>query len=451
MPRVTLIHPCLGRRAGERRGLRTWQMQPLWVAALAASTPREVELRFYDDRLEKIPFDEPTDLVGISVETYTARRAYQIASEYRRRGVPVAMGGIHATLCPTEVAEYAECVVTGEAEQTWPQLVDDLRHGRLERFYRPNGGAFPTGWRYDRSVLHGKRYLPIKLIEFGRGCRLTCEFCAVQTAFHSTYLQRPVDYVIAEVAATAANGDRAKLIFFVDDNLACEAGRLKEFLRALIPLRVRWVGQAGINVAHDPELLDLIVRSGCRCLLIGFESLQPANLREMGKPINEAHGGIERAVGELRRFRVPVYGTFVFGCDADTPDDFQRTVDFSVAHGFLLAAFAHLMPFPGTPLYLRLARECRLLHESWWLDPQYAYNTVAFQPRHLSPQELRRHCLAARREFFSWPSMLRRSLAAGPQQRNFWTVNLLHRVELGLRDGHPLGDQTWTRPLLRAQ
>ena len=451
MLRVTLIHPCLGRRAGERRGLRTWQMQPLWVAALAALTPREVELRFYDDRLETIPFDEPADLVGISVETYTARRSYQIASEYRRRGVPVAMGGIHATLCPDEVAEYAECVVGGEAEQAWPQLVDDLRRGRLQRAYRSNGGASPKGWQYDRSVFRGRRYLPIRLIEFGRGCRLTCEFCAVQTAFHNVYTQRPVDDVVAEVAATSASGDRARLIFFVDDNLSCEVDRLKEFLRALIPLRVRWVGQAGINVAHDPELLDLIVRSGCRCLLIGFESLQPANLREMCKPINEAHGGIERAVSELRRFHVPVYGTFVFGCDADTPEDFKRTVEFSVENGFLLAAFAHLMPFPGTALYRRLAGERRLLHERWWLDPRYAYNTVAFQPRHLSPEELRRECLAARRAFFSWRSMLRRSADAGARQRNFWTVNLLHRGELGLRDGHPLGDQAWTQPLLRAR
>ena len=276
---VTLIHPCIGRRAGERRGLRTWQMQPLWSAALTALTPRDVALRFYDDRLEPIPFDEPTDLVGISVETYTARRAYQIASEYRRRGVPVVMGGMHAMLCPEEVTEYAECVVTGDAEQTWPHLLDDFRDGRLEKAYRADGADALKGLRYDRSVFHGKRYLPVTLVEFGRGCRLTCEFCAVQTAFHNTYRRRPVDEVIAEVAITAPIGERANLIFFVDDNLSCEADHLKEFLRALIPLRVRWVGQAGINVAHDPELLDLIMRGGCRCLLIGLESLQPANLR----------------------------------------------------------------------------------------------------------------------------------------------------------------------------
>jgi radical SAM superfamily enzyme YgiQ (UPF0313 family) len=448
---VTLIHPCLGRRTGERHGLRTWEMQPLWAAALAALTPRDVELRFHDDRLDKIPFDEPTDLAAISVESYTARRAYQIASEYRRRGVPVAMGGIHATLCPDEVADYAECVVVGEAERTWPQLVDDLRRGRLEKFYRPGVGAPLQGLQYDRRIFVGKRYLPIKLIEFGRGCRLTCEFCSVQSAFQNTYRQRPLDETVAEVAATDAGGSRAKLIFFVDDNLACEPDRLKEFLRALIPLKVHWVGQAGINVARDPELLHLIVRSGCRCLLVGFESLQPANLRELSKSVNEAHGGVEQAVNELRRFRVPVYGTFLFGCDADTHESFPQTVEFCVAHGFLLAAFAHLTPFPGTPLYRRLAGEHRLLHETWWLDPGCAYNTVAFQPRRLGPEELRCECLAARRAFYSWPSMLRRGARAGLQQGTFWTVNLLHRAEVGLRDGHPMGDQAWTQPLLRVR
>lgn len=451
MPRVTLIHPCLGRRACEGQGLRTWQMQPLWAAAVAASTPHQVELRFYDDRLETIPFDEPTDLVGISVETYTARRAYQIASEYRRRGVPVVMGGIHATLCPDEVADYAESVVTGEAEETWPQLLADFFDGRMAKLYHAQRRDAQRVWRYERRIFRGRRYLPVRLIEFGRGCRLTCEFCAVQTAFHNTYIQRPLDQVVAEVAATPVDGDRDKLIFFVDDNLACEVDRLKEFLRALIPLRVAWVGQAGINVTHDPELLDLIVRSNCRCLLIGFESLKPANLHEMRKPINAAHGGIERAVAELRRFRVPVYGTFVFGSDTDTPDDFEHTAQFTIDNQFLLAAFAHLMPFPGTALHRRLGAERRLLQERWWLDPSYAYNTVAFQPRHLTPDQLRCKCLAARRRFFSWSSMLRRGVAAGAHQRNFWAVNLLHRAELGVRDGHPLGDQSWNEPLLLAR
>src|SRR5439155_11765531 len=133
--RLTIIHPCIGRKPGEKY-IRTWQMEALPAATLAGLTPPDVEVRFYDDRMEVIPFDEATDLVAVSVETYTAKRAYQIATEYRKRKVPVVMGGFHATLCPDEVAQHAEAVVCGEAEVLWPRVIDDARHGRLEKFYR---------------------------------------------------------------------------------------------------------------------------------------------------------------------------------------------------------------------------------------------------------------------------------------------------------------------------
>src|SRR5215212_3226243 len=136
--RLTIIHPCIGRKPGQSY-IRTWQMESLPAATLAGLTPDDVEVKFYDDRMELIPFDEPTDLVAISVETYTAKRAYQIASEYRRRHVPVVMGGFHATLATDEVSRFAEAVVVGEAENLWPAVIDDARHGRLQKFYRQQG------------------------------------------------------------------------------------------------------------------------------------------------------------------------------------------------------------------------------------------------------------------------------------------------------------------------
>src|SRR5688572_6737764 len=174
--RVTIIHPCIGRRRGDRGYIRTWQMEPLPAATLAGLTPKDVTVRFYDDRMEPIPFDEPTDLVAISVETYTAKRAYQIAGEYRRRGVPVVMGGFHAMLVPDEVARYAESVVVGEAEGLWPAVIDDHRHGTAKKFYRQPNGARPplAGLRPDRDIFRGKRYLPVGLVEAGRGCHFKC-------------------------------------------------------------------------------------------------------------------------------------------------------------------------------------------------------------------------------------------------------------------------------------
>src|SRR5881296_2986809 len=156
--RVTLIHPCVGRRSGDRSYIRTWQMEPLPAATLAGLTPKGIEVRFYDDRMEAIPFDETTDLVALSVETYTAKRAYQIASEYRRRRVPVVMGGFHATLVPDEVSRFSESVVVGEAEGLWPRVIDDARHGRLEKFYRQEKRPALAGLAPDRSIFRGKRY-----------------------------------------------------------------------------------------------------------------------------------------------------------------------------------------------------------------------------------------------------------------------------------------------------
>lgn len=271
--RLTLVHPCIGRKTGQRY-IRTWQMEPLPPAQIAALTPDDVEIRFYDDRMERIPFDEPTDLVAISVETYTARRAYQIATEYRKRGVPVVMGGFHATLCTDEVARYAEAVVVGEAEAVWLRVIEDFRVGRLEKTYRAVARPDLKGVRPDRAIFAGKRYLPIGLVEAGRGCHLKCEFCAIQSFFNSTQTRRPVEDIIAEIRQIKHD---KKLIFFVDDNITSNLEQAKAFFRALIPERIKWVSQASINVAHDEEFLQLIKESGCQGLLIGFESLNPEN------------------------------------------------------------------------------------------------------------------------------------------------------------------------------
>ncbi len=444
--RLTLIHPCIGRRVGDRSYVRTWQMEPLPAATLAGLTPRKnVEIRFYDDRLEDIPYDEATDLVALSVETYTARRAYQIASEYRARGVPVVMGGFHPSLCPDEVAEHAEAVVVGEAEETWPRLLDDFRHGKLEKFYRGEGRPSLEGVRPDRSIFRGKRYLKVGLVEAGRGCHFKCDFCAVQTVFSASQTRRPVDAILTELQEVKHT---SKLIFFVDDNITSNPAKTKEFLRALIPLKLRWVSQASINTAHDDEMLDLMVRSGCQGVLIGFESLNPGNLAAMNKGFNLARGGFEAALANLRRCKIRVYGTFVFGYDGDTPESFAPTVDFAIEHGFYIAAFNHLTPFPGTPLYGRLKDEGRLLYDAWWLDTSYRYNRIPFRPRGIEAEDLRAGCIEARRRFYSWPSILRRGFdpvnrANGFMWRNFYLINAMHRGDVSLRDHYPLGDESW--------
>ncbi len=449
--RLTLIHPSIGKRAGERY-IRTWQMEPLSPALLAGLTPTDVELRFYDDRMEPIPYDEPTDLVALSVETYTARRAYQIASEYRKRRVPVVMGGFHATLCADEVAQYAEAVVVGEAEEIWPGVIDDARHGQLEKFYRAEGRPRLDGLRYDRRIFTGKRYLPIGLVEAGRGCRFKCEFCAIQSFFESTHSRRPTDDILTELQALR---DEKKAFFFVDDNFASNLREAKEFLRALVPLRVRWVTQMSVNAAHDEEFVSLLRASGCQGVLIGFESLDRETLHMMRKDFNTTRGGYEPALANLRRHGIRVYGTFVFGYDNDTPETFAAALAFAMKHNFYITAFNHLTPFPGTPLYERLHQEGRLLYERWWLDDRYRYNHIPFVPTRMSPEALQEHCLAVRRDFYSAKNILRRGLSAVNRGnwymfRNFFFINAMHRAEIRVRNLYPLGDESWQGSLIHA-
>jgi radical SAM superfamily enzyme YgiQ (UPF0313 family) len=449
--RLTIVHPAIGRRLRQKY-IRTWQMEPLPPAVIAALTPSDVEVRFYDDRMEAIPFDEPTDLVAISVETYTAKRAYQIASEFRRRAVPIVMGGFHATLCPDEVALYAESVVVGEAEKLWPQVIDDYRHGTSQKFYRQSGRPSLVGSKPDRRIFRGKRYLPIGLVEAGRGCHFRCEFCAVQTVFGATQTRRPMDAILNEVASLK---DRKGLIFFVDDNITSNLAEAKAFFRALIPLRVRWVSQASINAAHDEEFLELLARSGCQGVLVGFESLNAANLAAMNKRFNLMGGGYAKALENLRRFRIRLYATFIFGYDADTTACFDDTVDFAMRHNFYITAFNHLTPFPGTELYRRLESEGRLLFPAWWLDNRYTYNMVPFQPGNMTPEDVERGCVDARRRFYSWSSILRRSVDPVNRDslfmfRNFFLINALHRSDVDGRNHYPLGEEGWQGPLLRA-
>jgi len=439
--KLTFIHPAIGHRAGESY-IRTWQMESLPVANLTALTPPDVDLAFYDDRMEAIPFDEPTDAVAIPIETYTAARAYQIASEYRARGVPVVMGGFHATLVPDEVARYAEAVVIGEAEGVWAEVVDDLRHGTLKRCY--HGAQQPlTNVRSDRRLFRGKRYLKIGLIETGRGCHFPCEFCAIQTFFGRTYRRRPADDVVAELQALKKE---KRVFFFVDDNFAADLKDAKPLLRELAKVGVRWITQMSIDAAHDEEFLDALRAAGCRGVLIGFESLDEKNLAAMNKRFNTMKGGFRRALENLRRHDIFVYGTFIFGYDHDTPESFDDAVDFATEEGMYIAAFNHLTPFPGTPLYKRLQKEGRLRFDAWWLDERYRYNALPFTPKSLKPEDVTAGCIAARRRFYGWPNIVKRSrrhMRDAYVFRNFFLVNAMHRNEISKRDGYPLGDETW--------
>lgn len=415
--RISLIYPNLGRH--EERGFRDRAaMEPLGLGVLAGLTPPDVEVALHDDRVEDIPFDEPTDLVAITAQVFTARRAYEISREYRDRGKKVILGGVHPTLLPREAAAHADSVLVGDAEGAWREVVEDLRAGRLKPRYRGAPGVAQEGGVLPRWDLYdGKGYLPINLVQYGRGCHFACDFCAVSAYFRRTHYYRPVPEVVAEVQAR-----KNRLFFFVDDNLISDHRAAKDLFRALIPLKIRWVSQASLDMLDDPELMDLMMESGCLGHVVGFESVDTGSLRGMGKVQNlrSGFGGYRKAVEELRDRGLQTWAAFTLGHDHDTVESLWQTLAFAKESRFAFSAFNILMPYPSTPLYRRLRAEGRLLFDGeWWVHPEYRFNHAAFRPANMTPDELTRVGLECRRDYNSLGSILRR---AGDPKTNLKTL-----------------------------
>jgi radical SAM superfamily enzyme YgiQ (UPF0313 family) len=440
--KLTLVKPNIGRMEHSLY-VDEARMEPLQLGVLAAMTPPDIEVVLYDDRMEPIPYDEPTDLVAITVETYTARRAYEIGTAFRQRGVPVIMGGMHATLLPEEVAQHADAVYLGDGEQLWQQVLDDARRGRLQPCYQARAGTPQPGTLTRRDIFAGKGYLPITLLQFSRGCRFACDFCAVSRYFAHTQFCRCVEEVIAEIEAQPR-----KVLFFVDDNMLADHAAARALFRALIPLRVRWVSQGSIDMTSDHELMDLMAQSGCLGHVIGFESLDVRNLRAMKKSPGLAGGfrDYQPQLAILREYGLQTWAAFTLGHDYDTRESVQRTLDFAMSNRFAFAAFNILMPYPNTPLYWRLQAEGRLLyHGKWWLHPDYRFNYAAFVPRRMSPDDLTEAGFQARASFNSLGSIIRRAFDFKTNMRTpyrlgaYLAYNPLFRKEVFKKHGMRFG------------
>ena len=397
--KLTLLRPNLG-------DYRSSDAMPPLAFGILAARASGWDVSFHDEKVEELPRDDRPDLAALSVETFTAHRAYAVADAYRARGVPVVMGGYHPTFLPDEALRHADAVVVGDSEGAWERLLADQRAGRLQRRYAGSNEAPLTDYRLDRSIYRGKRYAPIEVAQFGRGCRFSCDFCSIH-AFYGTKLRvRPLDGLIAEIESLP----KGRLIFFVDDNLFGNRQDLLALLDALTPLRRRWSCQISIDVARDEALLDRMRAAGCNFVLIGFESLNPESLKQMGKGWNGVSGPYERVVRALHARGIGIYGTFVFGYDADTQDSMARTLDFALESRLEIANFNPLTPTPGSHLYDRLLAEGRMLSPQWWLDPGYRYGDAIFEPRGMSADELADGIFETRRRFYSWRSIALRVL-----------------------------------------
>jgi radical SAM superfamily enzyme YgiQ (UPF0313 family) len=405
-----IIRPRIGIHIDNDRFDRV-SMEPLTVSVLAALTPPGIHVGFQDDRMEDLDYDRPADLVAITVETFTARRAYEIARQYRARGVPVVMGGVHATLAPQEVGLHADAVCRGDAESVWATILSDARHARLRPLYDATGANIVPQPVEPRMEIYGKRrYLPLSLAQFSRGCPRRCTFCAASAAFSSRHLCRDPRAVVDELRTR----NDPRIVFFVDDNLTADAAAVKQMLRMLATLRLHWVCQLGVDAADDDELLKLLSAAGCIGFVVGFESIERNNLLSMNKPQNFA--GFKQygpQLDKLRDFGFSIWAAFTLGHDFDSSSSLDDLAAFALKHRFAFAAFNTLTPYPGTSLYKRLLAEERLLYDGkWWLHPGYRYNFAAFRPRYMSADALTEHAHAIRKRFNSLPSIALRSIAA---------------------------------------
>ena len=381
---------------------KTMRYAPLTLTTLAALVPPEIpaDIRLIDEGVDEIdPAAIDADLVGISAITGTAPRAYAIAAALRRRGIPVVLGGVHPTLVPDEAMQHADAIAVGYAEESWPRMLRDFVAGKMARRYDqiPNLSLanlpLPRRDLFDGGMVHVAHTL-----EATRGCIYQCEFCVVPAAWGRP-LQKPIADVVADIRQMGA-----RRVIFLDLNLIADVPYAKELFTALAPLKIQWGGLATTTIAWDDELLDLAARSGCRGLLIGFESLNQAALVETKKAFNMRRDYHE-VVRKIRERRIALMGCFVFGFDSDTLDAFGETVEFVMASRMDLPRYAIAVPFPGTGLYKRLKSEGRITTENWGL---YDGQHVVFEPKNMSADELLRHTRRAWTTTYSYASMWKR-------------------------------------------
>jgi radical SAM superfamily enzyme YgiQ (UPF0313 family) len=384
-PRLVLISPKgpLYRHRGGifGRGLR---YMPQTFPTLAALIPEDVpvELHCYDEGIEDVdPETLEADLVGMTVITGSAPRAYELAAVFRRRGIPVVLGGPHITLVPDDARPHADAIVQGLAEISWPRLLRDWQAGNLQPDYYEQPPHDLNSPPPDRSVLPRRKYLTDAVFEATRGCHHGCEFCVSPAAWGRKVWFKPVQDVVEDIRRHGG-----KRIIFVDLNLISSRRYALELFHALRPLGIKWFGLSTSRIAEDPELLDACARSGCSGLLVGLESIDPAALKDMNKTFNRPEAYAE-LVEALHRKNIALQGCFVFGNDGESPDVFEKTARFAVEAGIDLPRFAISTPFPGTPLFHRLEQEGRILHRDWG---KYDGQHCVFQPQEMTPEEVER-------------------------------------------------------------
>jgi len=363
----------------------------LGLLTLAGCTPPEHECRYFEvediRQLDALP--DGLDLVAISSFSAQINEAYELADRYRAEGVPVVLGGLHVTALPEEAAAHADAVVVGEGEALWPQVVGDAQSNRLQPYYRADGD-FPLEEAPEPAfdLLDMPKYNRLT-VQASRGCPFRCQFCASSILLTPRYKQKPVDRVLAEVDHICRLW-RRPFLEFADDNAFVNKPYWRRLLTELKTRNVRWFAETDLSVHEDEELLTLMRESGCAQVLVGFESPVETGLAglEMKNDWKRKHWPLYRdAIHRIQSHGIRVNGCFVLGLDGHTPDVFDQVHDFAVQTELFDVQITLETPFPGTPLYERLKREDRLLHEGQW--ERCTLFDINYRPQPMTVDQLR--------------------------------------------------------------
>jgi len=409
-----------------------FRLPSLGLLKVASLTPPDWDVTIVDEKVEPLDLSQEADLVGITAMTPLAKRGYAIADQFRTRGIPVVMGGMHVSKLPEEALAHCDSVVIGEAEDLWDKLLADLEKGELKKIYRREQGGYPTldgrplmNW----DLYDGKGYLPVRFVETTRGCPFNCEFCSVTSSFGGKFRNRCIDEIERELQSFKPFPGRftwQNLIFFNDDNIISSKRHARELLTRLIPYKLDWLGQTSVEMAQDDELLALCKKSGCMGLLVGFESLSAESLKSVSKGVNKPRQYID-VVKRMHDHGIGVKGSFIFGFDSDDEGVFDRTVEFAVKAKIDVVYFSILTPYPGTAFYDQMLREGRIIDFDW---DHYNTHNVVYRPKILTPEQLSDGYWRALKESFTWPSIFKRMWGNGVKYNFFYPMNFGYRQSI---------------------
>ncbi|MFP4425935.1 MAG: B12-binding domain-containing radical SAM protein [Spirochaetaceae bacterium] len=389
--------------------LHFWNGIGVGLPALAGCTPGKHEILIVDENQEEVDFDGVYDLVGITAMTQQAPRAYEICDAFRDRGVYVALGGIHPTVMPEEAAEHADTVFVGEAENSWPEFVREFEAGRPRAVY--DSAEYPDvdmkSLPVPRFDLLSRYKYPVVYVQATRGCPHDCEFCVASNVYGRHYKYKRVEQVVEEIREVKRYWKFAQ-IGFADDNLFVNKRYARELIAAFKEMNFSWFAVCDVSIADDEDFLRELHESGCRTVLIGFETTSEGNLRQM----NESQWKLKQlskypeSVRRIQRWGIGVYGSFILGLDEDTKGTPREIADFINKNNLLGAQITILTPFPGSRLRDRLESEGRILHDDWqW----YTVWNAVIRHNNFTPKELEDGLLEVYRGIYNPISNKRRS------------------------------------------